>query len=235
MELYYSSETNVNARDVLPADYSAKSTVHEYGGGSFITAQGGKLVFTSHPTNGVFSLDPSSGEINTIVKPSAKVRFGNFNIHPISGKWILAVREIHNEKSVVNTAVAINTQTGDVVCIAEGADFYQHVQFNPDGTRVCWTQWNHPDMPWTGSLLFTSSWDSEGDIPLKGTLISGKAGVESICQPRWSPDGTLFFVSDKTDFWQLYRLDEGTTTPRLVLLKGLEEAEFGIREPTLGV
>lgn len=235
MELYNSSGNEIIARDILPADYSAKSSVHEYGGGSFATTHGGKLVFTNHPTNGVFYLDPESGEVRTIVAPNAKVRFGNFHIHPVTEKWILAVREAHNEDSVVNTAVAINAETGDVICIAEGADFYQHVQFSPDGTKVCWTQWNHPDMPWTGTLLFTAAWNPQQDHLLKGTLISGEAGVESICQPRWGPDGILYFVSDKTGFWQLYRLDEGTTTPRLVLLKGLEQAEFGIREPTLGV
>lgn len=220
------------ARDVLPAEYSAMSTVHEYGGGSFTTAPNGTLIFTNHPTNGVFSLHPGSGEIKTIVSPNPQVRFGNFNVCPISEQWILAVQEIHKDNLVINTAVAINAQTGDITTIAEGADFYQHVQFSPDGKKVCWTQWNHPDMPWTGSILYTADWE-EGQI-LKGLVVSGKAGVESICQPRWGPDGTLFFVSDKTGYWQLYRLEQGTTTARLVLLKGLENAEFGSREPRLG-
>jgi hypothetical protein len=28
---------------------------------------------------------------------------------------------------------------------------------------------------------------------------------ESVFQPQWSPDGTLYFISDNCDFWNLYR------------------------------
>lgn len=87
-------------------------------------------------------------------------------------------------------------------------------------------------MPWTGSVLHVAEWEPRH--LLKGNIISGEAGVESICQPRRSPDGTLFFVSDKTGFWQLYRLDSVTTGARLIQLNGLEHAEFVSREPCLG-
>lgn len=221
-----------SARDVLPAEFDAAGSIHEYGGGTIAMHPNGNLIFTSNPTNGVYLLDPKSGKVQTIVKPDPSVRFGNFSIHPTTQDWILAVQEAHGKDSVSNTIVSIEVKTGKVSSVAEGCDFYQHPYFSPDGKQVCWIQWNHPDMPWTGSVLHTAKWES-GHL-LKGSIISGAAGVESICQPRWSPDGTLFFVSDKTGFWQLYRLDVGTTTPRLVHLEGLEHAEFGSREPSLG-
>jgi hypothetical protein len=193
------------------------------------------LIFTNHPTNGVFLLDPQSGTIETIVTPDESERFADFHIYPPTRGWILAVHETHSKDSlsipvVTNTIVAIHTATGDVSTVVQGADFYQHPQFSPDGTQVCWIQWDHPDMPWTGSVLHVATWEA-GKL-VSDTVISGQAGVESICQPRWGPDGTLFFVSDKTGYWQLYRFHGGET--QLVDLKGLETAEFGSREPCLG-
>lgn len=217
--------------DVLPTEYNAMCSIHEYGGGSFTAAPSGKLIFTSDPGNGIFSLDPQTREVRNIVTADKNVRYGNFSPHPITEEWILAVREAHGD-TVINTGVAINAQTGKVVTVAEGADFYQHLLFSQDGKKVCWTQWDHPDMPWTGTTLYMAGWE-DGEL-LGKRVISGKAGVESICQPRWSSDGTLFFVSDKTGYWQLYRLDKGCTDARLIHLKGLETAEFGIREPFLG-
>lgn len=222
-------------RDVLPTAYNAVGTIHEYGGGSMAMHPDGRLLFTSHPDNGVFLLDASSGAVETVVAPDRSVRFGDFNVQPTTAEWILAVREGHSKGSngeavVTNSIVAIQASTGSVTCIAEGADFYQHPHFDLDGRRVCWTQWDHPDMPWSGTLLYVALW--EDGRPLKCHLVSGEAGVESICQPRWGMDGSLFFVSDKSGYWQMYRFD-GHATNR-ILLKGLETAEFGSREPSLG-
>jgi dipeptidyl aminopeptidase/acylaminoacyl peptidase len=210
-------------------------TIHEYGGGSFAMHPNGQLLFTNHPNNGVFLLDPSSEKVETIVNPDASVRFGNFNVHPATAEWILAVQESHTKDShggtvVTNVIVAIHVSTAKVSVIVEGADFYQHPQFSPDGSQVCWTQWDHPDMPWTGTLLYVAPWKA-GEL-LEGTLVSGKAAVESICQPRWGMDGMLFYVSDKTAYWQLYRFDGNAS--EWIHLKGLESAEFGSREPCLG-
>ncbi|KAJ6088734.1 hypothetical protein N7486_009995 [Penicillium sp. IBT 16267x] len=222
-------------REVLPAEYSAEGTIHEYGGGSFAMHPNGKLIFTNHPTNGVSLLDPASGYVETIVVPDVSRRYGDFHVYPPTHEWILAIQETHEAESsgqpvVTNTIVAIHAGTGKVSTVAEGADFYQHPQFSPDGTQVSWIQWNHPDMPWTGSVLHVAPW--EPDTLLSGTVVSGQAGVESICQPRWSPDGTLFFVSDKTGYWQLYRFDGKAS--HLIHLAGLESADFGSREPSLG-
>lgn len=211
------------------------SSIHEYGGGSIAMHPDGRLLFTNHPNNGVFLLDPSSGEVEKVVAPDATVRFGNFSVHPKTQEWILAVQETHTKDSqgsttVKNSIVAIHVPTAKVTPILEGADFYQHPQFSPDGSQVCWTQWNHPDMPWSGTLLYVAPWNI--DKLLERTLVSGQAGVESICQPRWSIDGTLFYVSDKSGYWQLYLFD-GVVSKHF-RLNGLETAEFGSREPCLG-
>ncbi|PCG90566.1 Hypothetical protein PENO1_098450 [Penicillium occitanis (nom. inval.)] len=129
------------AKDVLPAEYSAMGSIHEYGGGSIAMHPDGRLLFTNHPKNGIFLLDPASGEVEMVVAPDATVRFGNFSVHPKTQEWILAVQETHTKDSqdsttVKNSIVAIHVPTAKVTTIVEGADFYQHPQFNPDGSQL---------------------------------------------------------------------------------------------------
>lgn len=126
----------------------------------------------------------------------------------------------------------INTSTGTISVLLQGADFYAHPRFNHDGSKISWTQWNHPDMPWNGTELYTASWHAEGFTHL--TKVAGAAGIESICQPRWGPSGTLFFISDRSNYWQLYRLEPDSSVPTKIRLDGLENVEFGERENWLG-
>jgi dipeptidyl aminopeptidase/acylaminoacyl peptidase len=46
---------------------------------------------------------------------------------------------------------------------------------------------------------------SDGLIGHKHQVAGGT--TESIFQPEWSPDGTLYFVSDRSGWWNLYHLD----------------------------
>ncbi|KAL3486109.1 Alpha/Beta hydrolase protein [Aspergillus germanicus] len=221
-----STQTSTSAltRDALPPGYSAMGAIHEYGGGSFLVhPDGNSILFTDYPQNGIFSLNPRSEEVMTIVPPNPRIRYGNFHVYPKSHGWILAVQETHGDRGADdNSIVAIHAATGIVSNIVRGADFYQHPQFSPDGRYVSWIQWDHPDMPWTGSILHVAKWEDGIVLQAASTVVAGQAGKESICQPRWGPDGTLFFVSDKTG------------EVKMIELKGLEGVEFGSREPCLG-
>lgn len=186
----------------------------------------GSLVFTDWTTKKVIRCSPDSSERNAIVDADPDGRYADFNVHPTYPDWILAVKEDHHSSVVHNSLVAIDGASRKVQTIAEGADFYAHPQFSPDGHQVCWTQWNHPDMPWTGTVLYTANWHGH-DAPLEGlTAIAGKAGVESISQPRWGLDGSLYFASDRTGYWQLYQMGKGSHDIRAIKLEGLEDAEF---------
>lgn len=192
----------------------------------------GNLIFTDARTSGVFSINPDSGEIKSVVEADKLLRYGNFDVHPKNSNWVVAIREDHRETEVQNCLVAIDTSTKATHVIAEGADFYLHPRFSPDGERICWVEWCFPDMPWTGTLLFTADW--QGGKVSNVTKIAGAAEVESISQPRWSPDGTLGYVSDKTGFWQLYLYKQGTPEPKMLKLKGLEDSEFAHPEWFMG-
>ena len=225
--------------DVLPKEYSARSRVHEYGGGSMAMGSDGRVIFTDLRTFGVFALSYSgtgSVKVTPLVEANAKLRFADFDMHPNYARWILAVREDHRDGEDVdkirNEIVVIDTETKQSRVVIQGADFYAHPKFSPDGKKVSWVQWNHPDMVWTGSMLYAADWTS-GEVG-EHVHIAGEARKESIGEPKWSPDGTLWFASDRTGFWQLYHLEGGNGNPQYLKLKGMEDADFSRPEWFLG-
>ncbi|KAJ9217262.1 hypothetical protein DTO166G4_1317 [Paecilomyces variotii] len=230
---------DITSRDVLPAEYSAQTSIHGYGGTPFIVNPAtGDLIFTDGRTKGVYILSPESGEVKPIIdvdpsSPTTPVRYADFHVCASEPNWVLAVEERGAGSDEIDRVIAIEISTKKQHVIAEGADFYSNPRFSADGKRVCWVQWSHPDMPWTGSLLYVADWLGDGKIE-KPVYIAGEALKESILEPRWGIDGTLFFVSDRTGYWQLYRLDVGASAARRVNLKGLEEVEFSGRNPALG-
>ena len=61
-------------------------------------------------------------------------------------------------------------------------------------------------MPWDGTELWVGELDASGSI-IRAEHVAGGSD-ESIFQPEWSPDGILYFVSDRTGWWNLYRWRE---------------------------
>lgn len=200
----------------------------------------GEIIFTDGKTMGLYRLEPATGTVERLTTPSETLRYVCTSVHTslATGKidWILAVQEDHTKPApadVQNTVVAIEVATKKIVPLLQGADFYSYAQFSPAGDEICWVQWNHPDMPWTGTLLWTGRWENG---KLSGShLVAGKAQAESITQPRWGPDGTLYFVSDRTGYWQLYRLPPGTSSQATrIQLNGLEQVEFAHPDWNMG-
>jgi hypothetical protein len=219
--------------DILPPQYNASGKIHEYGGGAAAVSPDGNIIFTDSNTDGVFSLDPFSSEVTEIIKGDSKLRFGNFCSHPMDLDTILAVQEDHRGEEVINTVVVIDKKTKEARVVVHGADFYSHPKFSPDGKRISWVQWIHPDMPWTGSELYVADW-KDGSVEDK-KKIAGQARVESIVQPKWLFDGSLMFVSDRTGFWQLYRYEVESFKVEELVIEGFQNADLGAREIVLGL
>ena len=227
--------TEDGIRDVLPKDNNAATHVHEYGGAAFTVRQSdGKIVFADGKTNLVFLLDPETGETEAIVEHNESIYFADFDTHPIQSDWVIAIKEDHSNaktiQDVKNTLVAINVPLRTIQTIATSADFYTYPRFSPDGKHVCWVQWNHPDMPWTGTELYIAPWT--GIAVGEKVHIAGQLGKVSVRQPRWSLDGSLFFVGDQTGYPQIYRY-QGVETKH-IRVKGYEDAEFTGPEWWLG-
>jgi dipeptidyl aminopeptidase/acylaminoacyl peptidase len=138
---------------------------------------------------------------------------------------LIAVREDHTTSApqAVNTLVGIST-TDDAKeqVLITGNDFYSTPRLNPDGTRLIWLTWNHPNMPWDGTELWVAELAPDGSLG-ESTFLAGGA-AESIFQPQWSPDGTLYFISDRTGWWNLYRWNEISGAVEALCPM---EAEFG--------
>jgi dipeptidyl aminopeptidase/acylaminoacyl peptidase len=201
--------------------------VHEYGGGACIASPDGSLIFADTSTSGVFRLK-SVDDVQPIVNASAEFRYADFDVHPLQTNLILAVQEDHSGPTVENRVALINSDTKSVKVVCQGADFYSAPKFNHDGTKICWVQWNHPDMPWTGTKLYIADW--KDDRVANAKHIAGKAAVEGVGQPKWHEDGTLFFTSDRTGFAQLYRLHSSSLEVLPLILAGWEEADISQKQ-----
>jgi hypothetical protein len=104
--------------------------------------------------------------------------------------------------------------------LVSGNDFYSSPRLSPDGSRIAWLTWNHPAMPWDGSELWVGELSPDGSVNQARAIAGGPA--ESIVQPEWSPNGTLYFISDRTGWWNLYRWEENRVEAVCPM-----EAEFG--------
>jgi dipeptidyl aminopeptidase/acylaminoacyl peptidase len=112
--------------------------------------------------------------------------------------------------------------------VTSSADFYASPRIDPKGGRLAWLSWNHPNMPWDGVQLHVAPFESDGRLGQARLAAGGEN--ESIFQPEWSPDGVLYFVSDRTNWWNLYRL-----TDRGVEAIAPMEAEFGLPQWVFGL
>jgi dipeptidyl aminopeptidase/acylaminoacyl peptidase len=205
--------------DVTPASFSARSAVHEYGGGSF-TVHEQTVYFTNFEDQRVYrqSRDGSPEPLTA----TEDVRYADLTVAP-DGKGMVAVREDHREpgKEASNTLVWLDLETeGPGRVLVEGMDFYASPRFHPHGKHLAWLAWSHPDMPWDGTELWMADVSSEGSLS-NARKIAGGTG-ESIFQPEWSPGGDLYFVSDRTGWWNLYGWNNEQVKPLCLM-----EAEFG--------
>jgi dipeptidyl aminopeptidase/acylaminoacyl peptidase len=212
--------------DILPAPFSARTLVHEYGGGAFTVAKG-IVYFTNYADQRLWRMKP--GEIPAPLTADGKLRFADL-VHDPPRDRLIAVCEDHtqSDEEPTNRIVAINLSDGAVKTLVEGADFYSNPRLSPDGRQICWIEWRHPNMPWDDTELFDATVDRDGLLSKRRKVAGGKD--ESIFQPLWSPDGTLYFVSDRTDWWNLYAEREGKVMPVLPM-----EAEFGAPQWVFGV
>jgi dipeptidyl aminopeptidase/acylaminoacyl peptidase len=192
--------------DVTPPGFNARSRVHEYGGGHFAVS-GGTVYFTNFADQRLYRQNGS--EAPRPVTPAADVRHADMALDMGRGR-LYAVREDHTTgaKEPVNSIVSIDSGGDwdgdhDVFTVAAGNDFYSSPKLSADGKRIAWTTWNHPNMPWDGSELWVGELDRSGHV-VSSRKIAGGA-TESVLQPEWSPAGELYFISDRSDWWNLYR------------------------------
>ncbi|MEO1147820.1 MAG: prolyl oligopeptidase family serine peptidase [Cyanobacteria bacterium J06638_22] len=210
--------------DLTPAPFNVRTRVHEYGGGSYCVVDG-VIYFANFADQRVYRQE---GEDLQPITPDGGYRYADATADR-SHQRLIAVREDHtregNEPS--NTIAAISThpddpaQNGGTVLVS-GSDFYAYPRLSPDESHLCWISWNHPNMPWDGTELWVADVQDDGSLGTPSLVAGGES--ESIFQPSWSPDGTLYFVSDRTGWWNLYRWENSAQIQPLCP----KTAEFGL-------
>ena len=212
--------------DVTPRPFNVRTLVHEYGGGAF-TVSGGVVYFSNFADQRLYRQEPG-GEPEPLT-PESEMRYADGAIDRGRGRMV-CVREDHTgDGEAVNTIVNIDLDgMGVGAVLLSGNDFYSSPRLSPDGSRLAWLSWDHPHMPWDGNELWVAEIQADGT--LGGTeFVAGRAD-EAIFQPEWSPDGVLYFVSDPSGWWNLYRWCDGHVEPLQEM-----EAEFGVAQWGLGM
>ena len=205
--------------DLTPPPLNVRTRVHEYGGGACLV-YGGTAYFSNYADQRLYRQRP--GEEPEPLTPEAPMRYADAIVDARRGRLVL-VREDHtaSDQEAVNTIAAVPLAGGDVgQVLVSGSDFYAYPRLSPDGSRLAWISWNHPNMPWDGAELWVAEVNADGSLGRRQQIAGGPE--ESIFQPSWSPDGVLYFVSDRTGWWNLYRWREGRVEPICPM-----EAEFG--------
>lgn len=188
-------------RDINPAPYNARSRVHEYGGGSYLVCEQG-VFFVNFKDQQIYI---AGDEIKQLTYAEDS-RFADL-IYDKGLQRLIAVCETHAEgQEAVNTIVSIDLVSGDLTTLVSGADFYSSPRLDNTYSKLCWVQWNHPNMPWDDTQLCLAEISEQGLLENTQALTSGEN--ESVVQPVWSSDNQLYFVSDRNGWWNIYRHDD---------------------------
>jgi dipeptidyl aminopeptidase/acylaminoacyl peptidase len=234
-------------RDVTPRPFNARTRVHEYGGGDFVV-HSGTICFSNFSDQRLYRQTPDDALPQPLTPESNnELRYADA-IMDAHRRRLIAVREDHTAgaREPTNTlvAVSLDANTTDAEppdpdttngvahdgaasggrVLASGYDFYSSPRLSPDGKRLAWLCWNHPNMPWDGTELWCGDVGEDGTIANARLVAGGRE--ESIFQPEWSPDGRLHFVSDKSGWWNLYRVANDAAGETFEALCEME-AEFG--------
>ncbi len=199
----------------LTSDLSVRAEVG-YGGGDF-TVHGGHAYFLVHKTGRIYR-QPLAGGSAQPLTPA----FGQAAAPTCSpdGRYVAYVHsdsEQNDRIAMVDTAA---TQWPQIV--AAGHDFYMQPRYSPDGRHMAWIAWDHPNMPWDGTLLYVAEVSADKASDAKPQAVAGGRDV-AVFQAEFTPDGKqLLYVSDETGFGRLAALDLKSGKSRWLTPEGIE-------------
>jgi dipeptidyl aminopeptidase/acylaminoacyl peptidase len=190
-----------------PPEINARTGVHEYGGGAYVV-EGGVVYTSNFYDHRLYRCRPGAPPVPITAGGGRRYADAVYD-----RRWgrLICVREVHSaagQPENTLAAIRVDGSGGESILVA-GGDFYSSPRVSPDGFRLAWVTWNHPNMPWDGTELWVGDFCADGSVGNRRLIAGGRE--ESIFQPEWSPDGDLAFVSDRSGWWNLYLWDSRTT------------------------
>ena len=214
--------------ELLPADRNARTAVHEYGGAAW-WVRDGVTWFTDWADQRLYRVEPGAEPEPITAEPTTARadRYADGDLDP-DAATIVCVRERHAGPAatdVRNEIIQLDAhRLSEPEVLVSGPDFVAAPRLHPNGVTLAWLQWNHPSMPWDDVELRTRNLVTGEEI-----LVAG-GPAESVSEPSWRPDGSLWFLSDRSDWWNLYRWLPGSDIETVVRL----DAEIGVPPWALG-
>src|SRR5882757_4568142 len=190
--------------DLTPAPFNVRTLAHEYGGGAYAVGKSG-VFFSNAADQQIHTLDAAGAP--RMLTTTEGLRYADA-VEDTRHLRLIAVCEDHRAgaREPLSILAAIDLDTGALSRIADGHDFFSSPCLSPDGNHLAWLAWDHPDMPWDATQLWLA--DIAGDGSFRSPRrVAATDVAESLFQPAWSPSGALHVVSDRSGWWNLYRID----------------------------
>ncbi|KAL6572317.1 hypothetical protein OROMI_013275 [Orobanche minor] len=215
--------------DITPKDFTVRTVVQEYGGGAF-SIIGDSVVFSNYKDQRLYMQSISSeGSAPVPLTPyysEPHVCYADGVFDSRFNRY-LTVREDRRESSTDSTTTIVSIDLcsdhiKEPKILVEGNDFYAFPRIDHKGERVAWIEWGHPNMPWDRSELWVGYLAENGfvlslnlsyrEIKNRICVAGGDPSIaESPTEPKWSPEGELFFITDrKNGFWNIFKWVEST-------------------------
>ncbi|GII77335.1 acyl-peptide hydrolase [Sphaerisporangium rufum] len=180
--------------DVLPPGWNARNRVVEYGGRSWRPLPGGGLVFTEWADQRLYRVDPGD-EVPRPLTPPGAARYADLVVH---GEQVWCVRETGE----VRELVAVPLGGGPARVAVRAQHFVMNPRVSPGGRQVAWIGWDHPAMPWDGTVLCVAPLGADGTAGPYRVVAGGPQ--EAVVQAEWRDEDALYAVTDPDGWWNLH-------------------------------
>lgn len=207
--------------DVNPASFNIRTRVHEYGGGAWLLHEAAAY-FVNFSDQQVYRVALQSETEPVQLTHYEHLRFANGTVDAHHNRIIYVVEDHSGQGEAVNFIGAVSLIDGSLTRLAEGHDFFSSPNLSSNGKQLAFMSWDHPDMPWDESVIWKADVLENGTLGDSVKIAGGKTAGQkiSVQQPRFAPDGTLFYISDESGWWNIY--SESAALPVLAM-----SAEFG--------
>lgn len=214
------AKTGGKPEEILPAPWYARTRVQEYGGSAVLVADG-VVWFSNFEDQHLYRLVP--GEKPVAVTPEGDLRYAGCVLDKTRNR-LICIREDHRVLGEPrNTLVALPLEgisEGEV--LFDDSDFVSAVKLSHDGGSIAFTSWDHPNMPWDNTDLWSAGFDAQGQLTEVTRHNKGKS--ESVINPQWGANNQLYAISDRDNWWKIYRVDGQQFR---TINSGLDQVEIG--------